>query len=240
MLSAEESERRKVDGIPVIRGAFPRTVRLVATARLRDSVLKSLVDSADERAELAEIESATSARLLAQEHGLPAIGARGFVHGVPHEAFINASFAYAKPVELNRFNGPERGAWYAALAVETCLAEVSFHMTEFLAQTPEFRAVVDFAELFASLAGEFVDLRAVPHHPGMNPDPAKGYKAGNVLAKVVIARGLNGLIYPSVRHAGGTCFAVLWPHAVQSVAQGSVFRLTWSGDAKPAVKQVTQ
>jgi RES domain len=42
--------------------------------------------------------------------------------------FINAAFVYFRPRELNRFNGPGRGAWYAALAVETCQAEVAFHL----------------------------------------------------------------------------------------------------------------
>ena len=56
--------------------------------------------------ELAEIEGATSARLLAQDHGSDAMGVEEFVYGVPQAALINASFAYAKPRERNRFNGP--------------------------------------------------------------------------------------------------------------------------------------
>jgi RES domain-containing protein len=240
MPSAEESKPQAIDGIPVIRDAFARTVRLVTTARLRDSVLKALADSQDELSELAEIESATSTRLVAQDHGIEGIPAEQLIHGVPHEAFINASFTYAKPMELNRFNGPSRGAWYAALDVETCLAEVAFNMTEFLERAGDYNAVVEYAELHASVAGEYLDLRGVGEHPSLNADTATGYKAGNVLAQAALARGVNGIIYPSVRHEGGTCFAVLWPHAVQSVAQGSVFRLIWSGTAKPAIEKVMQ
>lgn len=238
MPSAAASESKKIEGVPVVRDAFARTIRLVTTARLRDSVLKALADSPHELSELEEIESATSARLIAQHHGIEGIPAGQLIHGVPHEAFINASFAYAKPGELNRFNGPDRGAWYAALDVATCLAEVSFHMTGFLERAGDYNAVVDYAELYASLAGEYLDLRAARDHPCLNPNPTIGYKLGNVLAKAVLAQGINGIIYPSVRHAGGTCFAVLWPHAVQSVVQGGVFRLTWSGAPEPAVEQV--
>ena len=43
------------------------------------------------------------------------------------------------------------------------------------------------------------------------------------------AAGHNGIIYPSVRHAGGTCIVALWPNVVQSVVQGAVYRLIWSG-----------
>jgi RES domain-containing protein len=228
-----------LDGLPIVRAAFARTVRLVSTARLRDSVLRALVADEDLSA-LYEIEAATSARLRAQEGGLEGIAANELVFGVPHAAFINAAFAYARPRQLNRFNGPGRGAWYAALDVRTSLAEVSYHMAEFLGRTGEYRATVDYVELFASLAGEYVDLRQVgPDHPSLDPDPAVGYPVGNALAEAARAAGLNGIIYPSVRHRTGTCFAALWPHAVQSVAQGGLYRLVWSGAPQPSIEELT-
>ena len=226
------------DDLPVVREAFPRTVRLVSSARLRDSVLLGLVPELDLDA-LAEIEGATSTRLVAEDRGLEFINAAEFVFGVPYAKFINASFAYAKPREMNRFNGPARGAWSAALDVETCLAEVVFHMTQFLERAGEFKAIVEYAELFASLAGEYVDLRKTPDHPSLDPDPAIGYPVGNAIADVARARGLNGIVYPSVRHKGGTCFAVLRPNAVQSVAPGSVYRLRWTNDPTPEVECVS-
>jgi hypothetical protein len=135
-----------LESVPVVRDAFARTIRLVATARLRDSVLRALVDSENELSELTEIEGATSTRLIAQDRGLDSIAAEEFVYGVPHAVFINASFAYAKPKELNRFNGPNRGAWYAALDVKTCIAEVAFHMSEFLERTGLYEGTVEYVE----------------------------------------------------------------------------------------------
>jgi len=225
------------EGLKVTREALPRTVRLVSTARLRESVLLGLVDAAELDA-LAEIEGATSSRLIAETRGTSAVDPRELVFGVPHAAHINAAFAYARPHALNRFNGPERGAWYAALEVETSLAEVGFHLTQFLAATGVYEAVVEYGELYASFAGEFIDLRAAPDHPALNPDPAAGYPAGNRLADAVRAEGLNGIIYPSVRLAGGTCIAALFPHAVQSVAQGDVWRLTWAGSPEPVAQRI--
>jgi len=66
------------------------------------------------------------------------------VHGVAHAKFINASFAYAKPRQIMRFNPSDRGAWYAGLAVETCIAEVGFHLTQALADASDFNAVVEY------------------------------------------------------------------------------------------------
>ena len=227
-----------LDGLQVVREAFPRTVRLVSTARLRPPVLERLV-SAEDAAALAEIEGATSQRLLAERRGAEGIGRDEFLHGVPYASFVNAAFAYWKPREPNRFNAT-RGAWYAALDVETCIREVAHHMAEFLAWSSELKGAVEYAEKFASMAGEFVDLRQTPGHPCLDPDPAIGYPIGNAIADAARAQGLNGIIYPSVRHPGGTCIVALRPHAVQSVAPGAVYRLEWSGDSKPAVTRISQ
>jgi len=199
-------------------------------------VLAPLADSAEELALLAEIEGATSGRLVAEERGSGALASAELVHGVPHARFINASFAYAKPRALMRFNPANRGAWYAALAVETCIAAVGFHLTNPLADAGDFHAVVDYAEMLASMSGLFVDLRDHPDHRCLDPDPAQGYVAGNVLAEQARGAGHNGIIYPSVRHAGGTCIAALWPNVVQSVVQGDLHRLIWSGTPDYAVE----
>jgi len=229
------SDPSLLEGVPIVREAFPRTVRLVSTARLRDPVLLGLVDDAAELDDLAEIEGATSARLVAEERGSEGLPAAELVHGVPHARFINASFVYAKPREPNRFNGADRGAWYAALAVRTCITEVGYHMTKFLADAGDFNASVSYAEMFSSMSGEFVDLRTRRDHQSLDAEPTTGYPAGNALAEATRGRGLNGIIYPSVRDPNGTCVVALWPHVVQSVAQGAVWHFIWADRPEPMV-----
>lgn len=222
------------EGFPVDVYAFPRTIRLVSTARLRPPVLRPLVDDDSELAALAELEGATSARLIGQEIGTGGTNPKELLFGVPHAVFINASFAYAKPRMLSRFNGPTRGAWYAALALETARREVLFHMHAFLAAAGDFHATVEYVEMLASFAGRFVDLRGIDPAPlCLHPDQAIGYPSGNALAEATRSEGLNGIIYPSVRHAGGTCIVALWPHVVQSVVQGDVYRAAWTGSPEP-------
>ena len=94
---------------------------------MRDPVLLKLV-AEDDLGALAEIEGATSSRLRTQEVGAVVFTAESSCSESPHAHFINAAFAYWLPRSLNRFNGPGRGAWYAALTVETCIAEVTFHI----------------------------------------------------------------------------------------------------------------
>lgn len=225
-----------IDSVPVVTEAFPTTVRLVPTARLREAVLAQLVDNEDELELLAEIEGATSTRLIAQEKGISGLAANELVYDVPHAHFVNASFAYAKPQQPNRFNGAERGAWYAALDVETCLDEVGYHLSNALADTGDYHATVEYAEMFCSLAGAFLDLRQRPDHPSLDPDKAQAYPIGNALADSTRAEGLNGIIYPSVRHKGGTCIVALRPAAVQSVRQGAIYRMIWKGDPTPMIE----
>lgn len=225
-----------VDGVPVVTEAFPRTIRLVTTARLRAAVLAPLVDDEAELALLGQIEGATSARLMAEQRGISGLAANELVYDVPHARFINASFAYAKPLQPNRFNGANRGAWYAALTVETCLREVGFHLTRMLADAGEYKATVEYAEMFCSLAGAFLDLRQAPDHACLGAETATAYPIGNRLAEQARAEGLNGIIYPSVRHAGGTCLVALRPAAVQSVRQGDVYRMVWAGRPEPVIE----
>ncbi|MBN8997362.1 MAG: RES family NAD+ phosphorylase [Rhizobiales bacterium] len=235
MRSVEGSDAA-IDGVPVVTEAFPRTVRLVATARLREPVLAPLVDGEEELKLLAEIEGATSTRLIAEDRGISGLAANELVHDVPHASFINASFAYAKPRQPNRFNGANRGAWYAALAVTTCLREVAYHLASALADAGDFDATVEYAEMFASLAGDFLDLRQAPGHASLDPDIGRAYPVGNALAESARAAALNGIIYPSVRDPRGTCIAALRPAAVQSVRQGAIYRMTWKGDPVPQVE----
>ena len=218
--------------------AQDRTIRLVSSARLRDPVLLKLV-AEDDLGELAEIEGATSSRLRTQEVGTDHLDRRELVFGLPHAHFINAAFTYWLPRTLNRFNGPGRGAWYSALALETCVAEVTFHIERELANVSDFNAVVEYAEMFAGFVGDFVDVRSVTPRPGyLDPNPARGYAAGNRLADAVRAAGHYGIVYPSVRSSGGTCFVALVPHAVQSVAQGKVLRLSWKGTPGPEIEEL--
>ncbi len=94
-------------GFPVVPLPGPRGVRLVSTARLRDPVLNTLIDTDEERRAIEEIEAFSSVRLSAERRGTASIGAGEFVRGVAHAAFINAAFCLlpatrAEPVQRAR------------------------------------------------------------------------------------------------------------------------------------------
>jgi RES domain len=70
-----------------------------------------------------ELEGATNDRLLGEAGLLPGISVRELVFGISYSHIVNAVFTHANPLG-NRFNGPERGAWYAAFFRETSEQEV--------------------------------------------------------------------------------------------------------------------
>ena len=209
-------------------------VRLIPETRHKPPVLRGLVDSDDEAAILAEIEGETSARLIAERDGTPALDRRELafarrardlrLYGQSH---INAAFAYTRPTG-NRFNAGDRGAWYCAWDVLTSAAEVGFHRTRELGFVGRYQDEARYVELLADFIGDFPDLHGTSH-PALDPDSATGYPAGQALAADLRRDGHRGLVYPSVRHRGGRCFVAFDPGVIQNVRPGASWRLVWTG-----------
>jgi hypothetical protein len=218
-------------GLTRIKGPIGRTIRLVTSARLREPVLQKLVgDDLAELAKLAEIEAVTSGRLVATQFGLPPLSPDDFVGtDIPSHRFINAAFVYPRPEGLNRFNGPARGAWYAALELETALAEVAFHLEKELLATNRANTIVDYAELFATIQGDLIDLTdGKQEQLCLNAPDDIAYEAGNRLAIEAMLSGCQAIVYPSARKVGGVCVVALFPKAVCEVTEGDVHRLEWT------------
>ena len=104
-----------------------------------------------------------------------------------------------------------------------------------------FENTTDYAELIADFFGPFHDLRDVGETLVLRDDPAVAYPEGQKLARQLRAdHASNGIIYPSVRHHGGTCLLCFRPDLVQNLRQGSAWRLEWRGTPKPAVTRQGQ
>ena len=213
------------------------TVRMISTGRLKDPVLLPLAANHGALEDLAALESVTNGRLVAQEAGLPQLDPRELVFGRAGHTFINAAFTHTRPGG-NRFNDDNRGAWYCAFDCDTSIAEVSYHLTRELEAVGRFENITDYAELIADFFGLFHDLRAldVDAESVLHKDPALAYPAGQSLARQLrIDASSNGIIYPSTRHAGGTCLVCFRPDLVQNLRQGGIWRLEWQGSPTPVV-----
>jgi hypothetical protein len=213
------------------------TVRLISTGRLKQAVLLPLAANHGALEDLAALESVTNGRLVAQETGLPQLDPRELVFGRAGHTFINAAFTHTRPGG-NRFNDDDRGAWYCAFDSDTSIGEVSYHLARELEAVGRFENITDYAELIADFVGPFHDLRAadIEVEPALHKDPAVAYPAGQSLARQLrIEAASNGIIYPSIRHAGGTCLVCFRPDLVQNLRQGGIWRLEWQGSPAPTV-----
>ncbi|WP_029059541.1 RES family NAD+ phosphorylase [Stappia stellulata] len=216
-------------------------VRLISQTHHKPPVLRGLVDTDAEAAILAELEGETSARLIAEREGSPGIDRRELafarraqdlkLYGQSH---INAAFTYTRPTG-NRFNGGDRGAWYCSWDVLTSVQEVGFHRTRELGFIGRYEDEAFYVELLADFIGDFPDLHATAH-PALARDPDVGYPAGQALADELRRAGHRGLVYPSVRHAGGRCFVAFDPGIIQNVRPGASWKLVWSGAPDFAVE----
>jgi hypothetical protein len=211
------------------------THRLVLSRHLPqgDSVLVAISDDDAHLQAIFELDTATNDRLLAGQQLLPGIGVEELVFAVPHAGVINAAFCHPHPLG-SRFNGPGRGAWYAAFAVETSQAEVGFHKSIQLAEIGRFHDTVTYDDYKADFSADFHDLRSAPpaFRAVLDPD---SYIESQALAERLLGADSLGVIYPSVRHAGGTCVACFRPALIANVRRGKTYRFTWDGSPEPVI-----
>lgn len=188
------------------------------------SVLSRLADNEEELSDLFELEGATNDRLLGESGLLPGISQLELVSGITDAHIVNASFTHAQP-NGGRFNGPERGAWYAAFELETSEAEVAFHRMRELQEVnwpeEEVSLYVDYLADFKFL---FHDIRNQSDFSEcLAPD---SYSQSQALGRSLLQSGSAGIIYPSVRRDGGTCLVCFRPPLVTNPRKGS--RVTFS------------
>lgn len=210
-------------------------VRLIPQTRHKPPVLRGLVDTDEELEILAQLEGQTSARLVTEREGSPALDRRELVfkrrahdlkvYGLAH---INAAFTYTRPTG-NRFNTGDRGAWHCSYDVLTSAEEAGFHRTRELGYAGIYEDEAIYVELLADFIGEFPDLSERPGHAALNPDPETGYPEGQAYAAQLRREGFQGLLYPSVRRPGGRCFVAFDPGIIQNVRPGASWKLTWTG-----------
>ena len=211
------------------------THRLVPSHHSPDSVLAELADTPADLQAVFDLDIATNDRVLAEHRALPAIGPHELVFGVPNHAIINAAFCHAHPLG-SRFNGPDRGAWYAAFEVETAQSEVAFHKAVEFAEVDWWDGTVTYDDYLADFGAPFHDLRDDGRFARcLSPT---SYVASQRLAERLLDGGSMGIVYPSVRRPAGTCLACFRPALVANVRRDATWRFSWTGKRAPRIERV--
>jgi len=209
------------------------THRLIPVRDVEESVLSRLAEDDRDLQALFELDGATNDRLLGESNLLPGISVHELLFGVAYAHIVNAAFTHAHPLG-SRFNGPDRGAWYAAFELETAASEIAFHKAQELAEVkwaePE---TFTFHDYLADFRADFHDIRTDARDSGcLDPN---NYRNSQRLARELLASGSAGIIYPSVRRSNGTCLVCFRPALVTNVRQGCTVTIAFPEPGQPPV-----
>ena len=143
---------------------------------------------------------------------------------------IMAAFTHLNP-DGSRFSDGSYGVYYAAHELETAVAEVSHHRALFLSRTREPAIEVDLRCYRVRVKSKLCELRG--RHAGADAalyDPAH-YAASQAFGAARRAEGDAGIVFDSVRRAGGQCVALFTPRAtVPPARQAEHVTLRWTGE----------
>lgn len=201
-----------------------------------ESVLTRIADDDAHLQDIFDLDNATNDRLLADKNLLPGIGPEELVFGVPYYRIVNAAFCHAHP-QGSRFNGPDRGAWYGSFAVETSIAEVCFHRRIELDEVSWTKPVsVTSDDYLADFTGSFHDVRNNAAFAAcLDPD---SYVESQRLSHMLLGERSLGIVYPSLRHPGGTCVVCFRPAVVGNVRKAMTYRFTFNSGEEPVVESL--
>lgn len=198
-------------------------------------------DAADLRAAFL-LESLTNDRLALAARRLQRLPDQEMVTGAG-ASLVMAAFLHADPAG-GRFTDGRLGAWYAALDVETAIAETLYHNDRRLRLSAGgFPNRIQIRELIAAISAGLLDLR------GLRQARPELYAMDDYSASQAFGTGLRwprsgdpetGIIYDSVRRAGGTNVCLFRPPEVRlPVVQGGHFEYRWDSQGLASVVTLT-
>jgi hypothetical protein len=146
-----------------------------------------------------DLEAMTNDRVRDETGQISLVPAEERISG-PGTTPVMAAFTHLNP-EGSRFSDGSFGVYYCAQELDTALAEVRYHQARFLRRTAEGPMQVQMRLYLADIDARLVDVRKTPEcHKPEDYGPSQGVG--------VPLRGAGrdgGILYRSVRHAGGTC-----------------------------------
>ena len=163
------------------------------------------------------IASATGLSQQQNSAGLRGISHRELVYGVPNVDIVRNSFRFAG--DGGRFRDRARGAWYAADHENVSINEVAYHLVTRLNTSRGIQvSKVDFLydDWQAGFHADFYCLDSTTRYAKhLLPEPVpRCYAAGQELARSILLKGGNGILYPSVHFMDSLCIACFRPALV--------------------------
>ena len=174
------------------------------------------VATADDLEAGMEVEGWTNDRLVAER--LARLPRDQWVYGTSNASIVMASFLHAAPAG-SRFNGPDLGAWYAAAALTTAIAEVAHHLRREAVARGRSEERRTFRCYACRLLGD--DYRDIRGQQQSRSDlyASASYATSQAFGEAARTAGHAGIVYDSLRHRGGTNVVAFRPRQIADVTQ---------------------
>jgi hypothetical protein len=149
------------------------------------------------------------------------------LHG-PGATYVMASFTHLNP-KGSRFSDGSFGVYYAGDSFEVALRETVHHFEAYARDSGDGVRYEDMRLLVGGVDAVFHDIASLPA-PARDAvlDP-RDYAAGRAIGARLRRAGSDGVVYPSVRHAGGACIGAFRPTAVRPPSQAKHIKYHYDG-----------
>jgi len=218
------------DQLSVVRIRWPKACRIIRSIHPPIDLFEDIADPSDWEA-LASAESKTNPRIWEHIGKLDLVPPARRVHGAG-ASYLMAPFVHISTDRPGRFTDGSYGVYSAGDREEVAIREVAHHHAKAMANsdeapgwTSQFRMLVNRLDL------DLHDAR--PDDRYHDPDD---YKASQALGRNLRSDGSNGIVYRSVRCAGGGCVAIFWPDLIGIPVQADHFDFHWDGQQVDKVR----
>ena len=205
---------------------WPGSVRIIATRFPPIDLFEDIADPSDWPLIIAA-EQKTNPRLTDTIGNLDLVPEDRRVGGFG-SSYLMAPFTHVSEDRKSRFSDGTFGALYVARDFTTALLETMHHYALFMAATAQAPGwLSQFREVLLDVSAVLDDVRGVPKgEPIFQLDD---YSVSQRLAALLQESGSNGIVYPSMRHAGGECAALFYPDCAKNARQGRHMDYHWDG-----------
>jgi len=209
---------------PVTELDWPHQYRIIPSEYPPINFFEQLVDP-ELMDELYFIESLTNDRLRDEAGDIVLVPAEDRITG-PGASPVMAAFTHASPNCPSRFSDGSYGVYYASKTLDTAIEETKYHRARFLAYTNEDAGEISMRVYIGNVIKPMHDVRGDGFEQLHKPDD---WSAAQAFGQEMKAINSWGIVYRSVRNAGGECIAALRPPAVSIPKQGAHLSYVWDG-----------
>ncbi|HEX4766191.1 MAG TPA: RES family NAD+ phosphorylase [Lichenihabitans sp.] len=212
---------------PVAPVLWPGARRIIRSIHPPIDLYEDIADPADWPLLLAA-EQKTNPRLMETIGRLDLVPPARRIGG-PGSSYLMAPFTHVSRDRPSRFSDGSFGVLYVGDRFEVALLETVHHHGRFMARTREPAGwTSQFREIGLDVAADLHDLRGLDRSRADVLDP-DDYGSGQALGAMLRGAGSDGIVYPSVRCADGTCAGLFHPDLAANAFQGRHLDYHWDG-----------